>query len=275
MIFSHYQTRPLVDKNVLPVMPLSTDLGLSFVQAKRTLEGWQLPGGVLLSASQIRTINENENSCFQLRDGNLQKVEFFSEYTNRYYSLYPTTEAPTMLISGIPMHRIKNITPLEDTNRKLKALGTPHGFVLDTAMGLGYTAIQAAKTANRVITIEFDPLVLSICHANPWSQELFTNPNINIIIGDTANLVKCFQDERFNAVVHDPPMFNIAGQLYSGEVYRSFFRILKSKGRMYHYIGDPDSRYGASIGRGVVDRLRQTGFLVTPKGRAFGVLAKK
>jgi len=265
MIFSHYQTRPLAEKNTLPVMPLSTDLGLSTVQVERTKEGWRLPGGQVLTFSQIKI----------MVNGSLQKVEAFSEYTSRYYSLYPTTKAPSMLISGIPMHRVKETTPVEDTNQKIKALGKPFGLVLDTATGLGYTAIQAANTANRVITIEFDPVVLSICRANPWSQSLFSNPKIDVIIGNTADLVPCFEDETFNAIIHDPPTFNMAGHLYSGEIYQAFFRILTSRGRMYHYIGDPDSRSGASIGRGVVDRLRQVGFTVTPKERAFGVLAKK
>lgn len=274
IILSHYQTRPLADNNAPSTMPLSTDLGISTIQVERSPDGWRLPSGEVLTHDQIVTINEDENSCYRLIDGSLLKVEAFSEYTYRYYSLYPTSKAPSMLISGIPMHRVKETTPVEDTDRKIKAVGKPYGLVLDTATGLGYTAMQAAKTANRVITIEFDPVVLSLCRLNPWSQGLFANPKINTIIGNTADLVACFQDQVFNTIIHDPPTFNMAGHLYSGEIYQSFFRILKSNGRMYHYIGDPHSHSGAGIGRGVVERLRQAGFTVTPKGRAFGVLAK-
>lgn len=275
MIFSHYQTRPLAEENTLPIMPLSTDLGLSTVQVERMQQGWRLPWGKMLTFSQIKRINEDRNSCYLLIDSKLQKVEAFSEYTSRYYSLYPTEKAPSMLISGIPMHRVKETTPVEDTNRKIKAIGKPFGLVLDTATGLGYTAIRAAKTAKRVITIEFDPVVLSICRLNPWSQGLFSNPKIDIMLGNTADLAPCFDNKTFHAIIHDPPTFNMAGHLYSGELYQTFFRILTSSGRMYHYIGDPHSRSGASIGRGVVDRLRQAGFNVTPKSNAFGVLAKK
>ncbi len=275
MIFSHYQTRPLADKYAMSTMPLSTDLGLSTIKVERTSNGWHLPDGEILTDTQIKTINENENSCYRLVDGKLQKVEAFSYYTNRYYSLYPTSKAPSILISGIPMHRVKETTPVEDTTRKIQAIGIPHGLILDTATGLGYTALRAAKTANRVITIEFDPVVLSICRLNPWSQGLFANPKIDIIIGNTADLVPCFQDEVFNAITHDPPTFSLAGHLYSGDIYRSFFRILKPNGRMYHYIGDPKSRSGTGTGRGVVDRLQKAGFTVTPKAQAFGVLAKK
>jgi len=275
MIFSHYQTRILAEKNTPSTQAISTDLGRSTVQVQRSTSGWQFPTGEVLTQDHVKVINEDENGCYRLVGEMLEKVEAFSTYTNRYYSLYPTPKAPTMLISGIPMHRVKDLTPVEDTRNKLKALGKSYGRVLDTALGLGYTAIRAAQTADQVVTVEFDPVVLSICRLNPWSQALFINPKISILIGDSAKLAAGFPDESFNAIIHDPPMFNLAGQLYSQEIYTHFHRILTSKGRLFHYIGNPDSRTGASVGRGVVNRLRRAGFAVTPKPRAFGVLAKK
>lgn len=275
MIFSHFQTRPLMAKDTPSRMSLSTDLGLSSIEVEKTTSGWKLPDGQELSFSQVMIINNEENSCFLLVENRLQKVETFSAFTNRYYSLMPTSSAPTMLISGIPMHRIKDTTPVEDTHQKIKALGKPFGTVLDTTMGLGYTAIQAAKTADSVITIEFDPAVFTICRVNPWSQSLFTNPKIHKLIGDSAVLADFFEDEALSAIIHDPPTFNLAGQLYSQRLYKTFYRILKKSGRMFHYIGNPESRSGATVGRGVVDRLQQAGFTVAPRGAAFGVLAKK
>ena len=256
-------------------MPLSLDLGLTTVPVTKCQNGWQLPDGQILTHSQIERINTHETSCFQLVDGELIKAEVFSQYTNLYYSLMPTSKAPTMLISGIPMHRIKGTTPVEDTDRKMRALGASYGKILDTSTGLGYTAIRAAKTAQRVFTVEIDPVVLSICRMNPWSQGLFNNPRITQIIGDSWDISHFFPNESLNAIIHDPPTFNLAGHLYSQTLYETFHRILKKNGRLYHYIGDPDSRSGASVGRGVVDRLIQTGFEVIPKGAAFGVLAKK
>lgn len=275
MIFSHFQTRPLMDENALSVMPLSMDLGLSTVKVEKVKTGWRLPDERVLTFSQIQVIIEDKNSCFLLVDGELQKVEAFSEHTNRYYSLMPTSKAPTMLISGIPMHRIKGTTPVEDTDSKIHALGKAYGRILDTSTGLGYTAIRAARTATEVITIEFDPVVLAICKVNPWSQALFTNPKIQKLFGDSADLVEIFRDETFNAIIHDPPTFNLAGHLYAQSLYQTFYRILKHNGRVFHYIGNPDSRSGVTIGRGVVERLKQSGFTVTPKDSAFGVLAKK
>jgi len=275
IILSHYQVADLLDQNAYQTLPLSLDLGLSTVEVHRTKSGWTLPDEQVLSDAHIETILGDQNGCYQLIDGELEKVEAYSPATGRYYSLMPTPSAPTLLISGIPMHRIKDTTPLEDTRQKLKALGKPHGRVLDTTTGLGYTAIQAAQTAALVFTIEFDPAVLGICRRNPWSAELFTRPNIQPLIGDSADLVAFFEDESFNAVLHDPPTFSLAGHLYSGELYRAFYRILKPSGRLFHYIGNPDSRYGATTGRGVVTRLRRAGFRVVPKERAFGVLGVK
>jgi hypothetical protein len=275
IILSHFQTQALVGKGVPSVMPLSTDLGLSSVQVERTGSGWRFPNGEIISFAQIQIINDDKNSCFLFIDEQLHKVEAFSEMTYRYYSLMPTEKAPTMLISGIPMHRIKNTTPDKDTAQKIRALGKPYGTILDTSTGLGYTAIQAARTADKVITIEFDPTVIDICKVNPWSRSLFTDPKIQKVIGDSASLAEVFQDGTFNAIIHDPPTFQIAGDLYAKSLYHTFYRILKEKGRMFHYIGNPDSRSGAAVGHGVVARLEAVGFSVKPKGSAFGVLAKK
>ena len=274
-IFSHYQTRPLATRQGSDPVQVSTDLGLTQSTLSWVEQGFKLPDGQVLTDKHIREINDDENGCYILESNQLRKVEFFSAFTNRYYSLMPTEAAPTMLISGIPMHRIKGTNPVEDTRQKLKALGRANGLVLDTTTGLGYTAIQAARTAGKVITIEFDPTVIEVCRANPWSQELFTNPKIEQLIGDSADLAPTFADGTFNAILHDPPTFNLAGHLYSGDLYATFFRILKSNGRLFHYIGNPESRYGATTGRGVVTRLRKAGFTVSPRDRAFGVLAQK
>jgi predicted methyltransferase len=274
-ILSHYQTRPLAENKERLEMPFSTDLGLTTSLIKKSSEGWVMPDGLCLTFDQVAAITAEENSCFLFDDEGIHKAEAFSPFTNRYYSLMPTPRAPTMLISGIPMHRIKGTTPDKDTTWKIKALGKPYGNILDTATGLGYTAIQAARTAAQVVTVEFDPAVITLCRMNPWSQELFTNPRIVQVIADSADFAQMLAPDSVNAIIHDPPMFNLAGHLYSGALYEIFYNILKQNGRMFHYIGNPDSRLGASVGRGVVNRLRQAGFSVTPKPKAFGVLAQK
>ncbi len=274
-ILSYYQTQPLANRDAPAEMPLSLDLGLTSVSINKHPNGWQLPDGQILTFSQIERVNTHVNSCFCLNEGELIKAEVFSQRTNLYYSLLPTSKAPSMLISGIPMHRIKGTTPVEDTDQKMRALGAAYGEILDTSTGLGYTAIQAAKTAQKVFTVEIDPAVLRLCRLNPWSQDLFNNPKIIQIVGDSWDVAHFFPNESLNAIIHDPPTFALAGHLYARSLYETFHRILTGNGRLYHYIGDPQSRSGASVGRGVVDRLTQSGFEVIPKGAAFGVLAKK
>jgi predicted methyltransferase len=188
----------------------------------------------------------------------------------------PTQGAPTMLISGIPMHRFKGIDPHEDTLRKIKAIAPITGWVLDTATGLGYTAIRAAESAERVVTIELDPAALEVARLNPWSRALFENRNIKQIVGDSFNEIGGFDNGAFARIIHDPPSFSLAGDLYSGEFYRELYRVLGRGGRLFHYIGDLDSKSGRSVARGAMHRLKEAGFSrVTRRPEAFGLVAYK
>jgi predicted methyltransferase len=174
------------------------------------------------------------------------------------------------------MHRIKNTDPIEDTKNKIAALGPIHGKVLDTASGLGYTAIMAAKKTDQVVTVEIDPVAIEIARRNPWSKELFENPGIEIRIGDIDEVIDTFQAGDFSAIVHDPPTFQFAGELYSLEFYKKLFRVLSRKGTLFHYIADPDSKLGERMTKGVMKRLHEAGFkTVDRRPRAFGVVAKK
>ncbi|MFQ5437062.1 MAG: spermine synthase, partial [Anaerolineae bacterium] len=235
-----------------------------------------LPDGQTLTWAQIEEIAANELACYRVEDNDIAKIQIFSEAFNRFYSLMPTPAAPTMLISGIPMHRIKNTDPHRDTLSKIKAVAPITGEALDTTMGLGYTAIQAAQTAVHVTTIELDPAVVEICRQNPWSQELFTAPNISRLVGDAADVIEELEDGRFQRIIHDPPTFSLAGHLYSTEFYRGLYRVLAGNGRLFHYIGDPKSKSGAGVTRGVIRRLQEAGFRrVKPRPQAFGVVASK
>ncbi len=134
-----------------------------------------------------------------------------------------------MLISGIPMHRIKDTNPERDTREKIKA-ARPTGRVLDTATGLGYTAISAAKTAEHVITIELDPAAQEICCLNPWSQGLFDNPKIEQRIGDSFDVIETIEDASLSCIIHDPPTFSLAGHLYSGAFYAEMVSGTQTRG---------------------------------------------
>jgi hypothetical protein len=188
----------------------------------------------------------------------------------------PTENAPTMLVAGLPMHRIKGVDPYQDTRRKIKAASPVVGKVLDTATGLGYTAIQAARTADEVITVELDPTSLQVARLNPWSADLFDNPRITQIVADAWDAVEEMEDDTFSCIIHDPPTFSLAGDLYSTDFYAELYRVLRRKGRLFHYVGDPESKSGANVTRGVVRRLGEAGFTrVKRRPEAFGVLALK
>lgn len=277
-ILSIHQAQQLLQAREQGVTETAVSLDLNRTSSPVTLcaQGVLLPDGQMLAWTQIAEISANELSCYLIQDGAISKIQRYSDAFGRYYSLMPTTSAPTMLISGIPMHRIKGTDPYQDTLRKIKAAAPVTGAVLDTTMGLGYTAIQAAQTAVSVTTIELDPAVVEICRLNPWSQALFTDPRITRLLGDTANLVETFGDGQFARILHDPPTFSLAGHLYGAAFYRQLYRILKPQGRLFHYVGDPQSKSGRSVTRGVVRRLQEAGFArVRPAPAAFGVVAYK
>jgi hypothetical protein len=83
-------------------------------------------------------------------------------------------------------------------------------------------------------------------------------------------------DSSFTCIIHDPPAFSLAGHLYSGDFYRRLHRLLRNNGRLFHYIGDPESKSGRSITAGAIRRLEQAGFRQVRRApRAFGIVAAK
>ena len=96
------------------------------------------------------------------------------------------------------------------------------------------------------------------------------------MIGDSFEEIEKFEANLFARIIHDPPMFNLAGDLYSGEFYRHLFRVLQPRGRLFHYIGDLESKSGRVVTKGVMRRLEEAGFRrVSPRPAAFGVIAFK
>src|SRR6266516_6417768 len=278
IILSYIQVEPLLKarQQGQTSNELSPDLDRSTVTVALTPDGIIFPNGERLDWQSIEKISKSEVNCFILEDNAIRPIQVFSTYTNRVCSLMPTRGAPSMLIAGFVMHRIKDIDPMQDTLRKIAAISPIVGRVLDTATGLGYTAIEAAKTADEVVTIELDPGVQEISRLNPWSQALFHNPKIHQIIGNAYEVVQTLEDGSFSRIIHDPPTFSLAGELYSGAFYQQLFRILKRDGRLYHYIGDPNSKASGGITKGALKRLQEAGFTrVVRKPVAYGVVAYK
>ena len=276
IVLSHFQAAELIRlRGKDTTVESSPDLGLTSVDVSLSNEVI-FPGGETISWDTLSAIAKAENKCYRIENGQGNPIQEYSQAYGRVYTLYPTKCAPTMLVSGIPMHRIKDVNPWEDTQNKIQAFGRVGGHVLDTATGLGYTAILAAENADLVTTVELDPAAQDIARQNPWSQPFFEHPKITQVIGDSIDVIQEFNSSTFNGIIHDPPMFSLAGELYAFSFYQQVFRVLKPKGILFHYIGNPRSKSGARVTRGVVQRLSQAGFpRVVPKTRAFGVVAYK
>ncbi len=277
-ILSYIQTRPLLEarKRGHRVVETSLDLGVSSTSVTLSTEGVSFATGERLDWASVEKISQSEVKCYAISAKGMQPIQTFSKGTNRLCSLMPTRGAPSMLIAGFVMHRIKEIDPWQHAQRMIANIAPVSGSVLDTATGLGYTAILAAREALGVTTIELDPDVLTIAQLNPWSQGLFANPKITQVMGDAYEVVPTFADESFGRIMHDPPTFKLAGELYSGAFYRELYRILKRGGRLFHYIGDPNSKASRGVTRGVVQRLQEAGFSrLVRRAEAYGVAAYK
>jgi predicted methyltransferase len=217
-----------------------------------------------------------EEAVYAILDGSLFKIA--KACGGHYYKLKPVAPntAPTMEIDGIHMHRILDVTPWKDSEVKVKLLSIERGCrVLDICTGLGYTAIWALKFgAGEVLTVEKDVNVLEIACFNPWSRWL-EDSRITILVEDALKVVKHLADNSFDRIMHDPPRLSLAGELYGLEFYRELYRILKPKGILVHYTGQPGYRSGKNVMAGVKNRLEMAGFTVRKVSEALAVVAFK
>lgn len=234
--------------------------------------------GFVVPIERLLEIAETEDDTtlvfFLSEGGSIHKVAFYRE--NRYYKLRNVGEglAPTLEISGIHMHNIVGTDPWTDAARKLDAVRVGKGdVVLDVCTGLGYTASHAVLRGATVVTIEKDPAVLEVAEYNPWSR-LLAHPSVTVLLGDAFEVLDDLPSDFFDAVVHDPPTFRLAGELYSLEFYRKLRRILKKGARVFHYTGWPGKHRGLDLQSGVVKRLRMAGLSIVRTIGGYGVVAR-
>jgi uncharacterized protein len=255
---------------------VSLDLGVSRTPIVTTATGLQTSGG-LLRWEDIDTIADDEHGCYELSAAGCERIQCMSSMTGRLASLYATSGPPALLLSGTLMHRIKGVHPGQDTQLKLAPLPRLQNCrVLDTATGLGYTTIEAVRRgAASVHTVELDPAVIQMQRRNPWSAELFLSDRIDRQTGDIAQVIEDFEEDQFDRILHDPPVLELAGDLYGGAFYRQLHRTLSRRGHLFHYIGNLDSPSGKRTVPGVILRLEEAGFTdVKRRPEAFGVSAR-
>jgi predicted methyltransferase len=214
-----------------------------------------------------------ENFCYSLKKNSLKPIAFFSKETNLFYKLTPTRDWPTVSIGSVPMHKLRSAQ--QDSLNKISLL-KPYGLVLDTCFGLGYSATLAAGAARKVITFEKDRNVLSIARINPFSQPALVSQKIELRRQDIALAITNLADGYFDCIIHDPPTFKLAPQLYTLNFYLELYRVIKHHGRLFHYCPLYKIKQGFDFPARIRKRLKEAGFKIIDFSLAAGgFLCKK
>lgn len=212
-----------------------------------------------------------ERTVYYWRDGEFTPV---SRYSSSLIKLVPTEwGAPTFEIDGIKMLPSEKVSPYLDAQAKV-ALIEPRGkVVLDTCGGLGYFAAWCLEGgAARIISFEKNPDVIWLRSLNPWSPQV--GGALTLTNGDVSEQIAELGDASVDAILHDPPRFGIAGELYSQSFYDQLARVLRRGGRMFHYTGTPNKlTTGRDVPNEVATRLKRSGLKTRLHGD--GVLASK
>lgn len=203
-----------------------------------------------------------------------------SRFSASLIKLVPTQwGAPTFEIDGIKMLPTEHVSPYADAERKV-ALVQPRGkVVLDTCGGLGYFAAWCLKSeAAQVLSYEKNPDVIWLRGLNPWSpgpgEAAATKDRLTLTQGDITTHILALPDASVEAVLHDPPRFGIAGELYSQSFYDQLARVLRRGGKLFHYTGAPNKlTSGRDVPNEVANRLRRAGFDTRLQGD--GVIGRK
>lgn len=236
----------------------SLDLGFSTGEARLQQDGWQwrklaypYPGRL-----KDRTIYYWDGKDF----------EPASWFSGSLIKLVPTEwGAPTFEIDGIKMLVTSKLSPIADAQQKV-ALIEPRGKrVLDTCGGLGYFAACCLEAgAARIDSYEKNASVLWLRTLNPWSPDPAapaSGGRLHLTQADISEAITTIPDASFDALLHDPPRFGIAGELYSQDFYDQLARVLRKGGRLFHYTGSPNKlTSGRDLPREVGKRLEKAGF---------------
>ena len=249
-----------------PALACSLDLQRSATTVELDAAAWTWHGQryPYLDVCKERTIYHWSGDAFQ------PVVRF----TSSLIKLVPTDWGPpTFEIDGIKMLPTARVSPYDDAARKV-ALIQPRGkVILDTCGGLGYFAACCLQgEAAEVLSFEKNPDVLWLRSLNPWSPA--PGGRLTLTRGDIVETITKLPDRSCDAILHDPPRFGIAGELYSQAFYAQLARVIKRKGRLFHYTGTPNRlTSGRDVPTEVAQRLRQAGFVAEPSGD--GILATR
>jgi len=244
----------------------SLDLDRSTTRVEVDAAGWICQGQRFpyLETCKDRTIYHWVDETF----------EPAARFTTSLIKLVPTEWGPpTFEIDGIKMLPTAQVSPYADAERKVGLIQPRGKVILDTCGGLGYFAAWCVQgQARQVLSYEKNPDVIWLHSINPWSPQI--GDGLTLIEGDIAEQIALLPGESVDAILHDPPRFGIAGELYSQVFYNHLARVLKRKGKLFHYTGTPNKlTSGRDVPNEVSKRLRLAGFAAELNGD--GVLAVK
>jgi predicted methyltransferase len=249
-----------------PTIECTLDLGRSKAVVDVSASGWRWQGHHFPHFESCK-----DRTVYYWSDETFQPV---ARYTTSLVKLVPTEWGPpTFEINGIKMLPTARISPYSDAERKVDLIQPKGKVILDTCGGLGYFADWCLQRhAKRVLSYEKNPDVIWLRSLNPWSPEI--GSGLTLAQADIAEGVELLPVKSIDAVLHDPPRFGTAGELYSQAFYRQLSRVLKPNGKLFHYTGTPNKlTSGRDVPGEVAKRLRQAGFMTAFHGD--GVLAVK
>jgi uncharacterized protein len=197
-----------------------------------------------------------------------------ARFTTSLIKLVPTEWGPpTFEIDGIKMLATAQGSPYADAERKVSLIQPRGKVILDSCGGLGYFAAWCLRgQARQVLSYEKNADVIWLRSLNPWSPA--RDSRLTFAQGDITEQIVTLPEKSVDAILHDPPRFGIAGELYSQVLYDQLARVLKRRGKLFHYTGAPNKlTSGRDVPNEVMKRLRRAGFVAELNGD--GVLAVK
>ena len=245
---------------------ISLDLGRTKVRVEVDADGWIWEG------RRYRFIDTPKDRTIYWWDG--EAFQPAQRYAGALYKLVPTEWGPpTFEIDGIKMLPTARLSPWEDARCKVTLVRPRGNAILDCCGGLGYFAAWClAEGARRVLSFEKSEAVLWLRGLNPWSPA--PGGALELRHADVEKEIRSVPGASFDAVLHDPPRFGTAGELYSQDFYGELARVLKRRGILFHYTGSPNKlTSGRNVPAEVARRLQRAGFEARPEGD--GVLATR
>jgi predicted methyltransferase len=244
----------------------SLDLTRTTVTVQIDTDGWTFDGRRYPYLQRCK-----DHTIYAWTGGEFEPV---ARFTTSLVKLVPTEWGPpTFEIDGIKMLPSARVSPYADAEHKVKLIEPAGKQILDTCGGLGYFAAWCLEGgAAHVTSYEKNADVLWLRSLNPWSPP--ASPRLTLAHADVVNEIAALPSAAFDAALHDPPRFGIAGELYSAAFYAELARVLRRGATLFHYTGAPNRlTSGRDVANEVSQRLQRSGFRTQLHGD--GMLAKR